>query len=316
MLSGKSNTGKTTTIDLVYKELIKRGATSIRERTGYNQNDNSRFRYKGIGKMRNKNMFLKAVAMSTAMALLFVVLSSCEKKYLGKQENQNQDRDWNDDRTQPVYTDGNGGGLDTNEMKANIEALKLFIGNNGPRLHYSGGESIRTLMDTALFKPMTIVHPYLSAFDSLYLPRGSMPDILDTAITHKKAIEYLWFEFGKPLPLNAENIQNLYDLCDTIEKKCYEMDDLYAKLDSMRNILPNVGIPVYGAIRKEDLRLMIKEFDRLLKREIESCSNKLQALAAERKQQGEYFTFSAPHKIRAGKNNKIFMQRLLMLRSA
>ena len=228
---------------------------------------------KQINKKENNMRICKTFFKTTfvlAVVALVTVFCSCEKK---QRTNQNP----NNDLTTGTYTgftdyteskDGNEM-RDSTEVKADIEEREEFIKNNGPRLHFSGGYYSETAADSAVFNPVRIYLKYFPIFDSLYLPRGNISDILDTAITHIEVIKCLWQEHGKPYPVNGENIQKLYDLCDTIIKKWYELDTLRAELDSIRNKKPNVGIPVYGALREEELLRGIKEYEYRLGWEIE-----------------------------------------------
>jgi hypothetical protein len=207
-------------------------------------------------KLINKNGLIKIMCVGI-VALIFVggaaLFSSCEKKTLGKngQEQKPVDNpipagsDWG------YIIDGKDGGVrDSNEVKKDIEEWESFIRNNGTRLHFSGGEYSITVADSAVFVRFDISTGYFPAWDSLFRPRGNTPDILDTAKTHKSVIDYLWFEFGKPILMNEISVQALYDLCDTIIKKWYELDDLRAELEEIRlKGQSNVGIPTYGALR-------------------------------------------------------------------
>jgi hypothetical protein len=198
-------------------------------------------------KLINKNGLIKIICVGI-VALIFaggaVLFSSCEKKTLGKNDQERKPAD-----TQMsaggdwgyVIDDKDGNGMrDSSIVKEDINRLEIDSMVNKPRFVYTGGRF--TTMDSALYG---IAPGYWTYFEMFPTPLT----FIDTVKMYIKTIDTIWNIYSHGTP-NEAPLQELYKLCNWMIKTCDSLVILRDELEEIRQKgQGNVRIPTYGALR-------------------------------------------------------------------
>jgi len=106
------------------------------------------------------------------------------------------------------------------------------------------GPDVRNAIDPALYDPNDISGIYWTVFNYNYLHPETL---LDSVERHIFTIEYLWENYGNPLPKNDESVKKLYAKCGIYLVGYEDFEKKEAALEDCEN---NVGIDEYGPTHK------------------------------------------------------------------